>query len=107
MCPSNLEQERRGIEFNFALPIPVNNPSTGDPILISGRMDAICDFAGGVYIVDEDYLVPWSYLVPPVGSPWSSLSDMLGDVERAVLVSMGPYSRGLHPQNRSTTPPKP
>jgi hypothetical protein len=44
---------RRGIEFTFCEPLPINHPVTGQPILYTGRADAVASFAGGNFIVDE------------------------------------------------------
>ena len=44
---------RRGIEFSFACPLPINHPVSGEPLLYTGRSDMIASFAGGVYIYDE------------------------------------------------------
>jgi hypothetical protein len=44
---------RRGIEFSFAEPLPIINPSTGDPLIYSGRMDAILSALGGIFLCDE------------------------------------------------------
>lgn len=44
---------RRGIEFSFAQPLPINHPVTGDPLLYTGRADMIAEAYGGVYIYDE------------------------------------------------------
>jgi hypothetical protein len=51
--PLTFPDGRRGIEFSFAQPLPINHPVTGDPILYTGRSDMIAEFAGGVYIYDE------------------------------------------------------
>lgn len=69
--PITFGENRRGIEFSFALPLPILNPSTGDPILYSGRMDAICEFAGGIYIVDEK-------TTSSLGATWSRQWDLRG-----------------------------
>ena len=53
MDPITLASGRRGIEFSFAQPLPFNHPVTGDPVLYTGRADAIVNFAGGIYLVDE------------------------------------------------------
>lgn len=37
---------RRGVEFNFALPLPILNPETGDPILYCGRLDMLANMIG-------------------------------------------------------------
>jgi len=44
---------RPAIEFSFGLPLPFNNPDTGEPLLYAGRTDAIMDFVGGRYILDD------------------------------------------------------
>lgn len=51
--PVKFANGKSAIEFSFALPLPVNHPVTGDPILYTGRCDMIGDFAGGRYVVDE------------------------------------------------------
>lgn len=52
-APITLPSGRRGIEFSFAEPLPILHPETGDPLIYCGRMDAIVNFAGGVFIMDE------------------------------------------------------
>lgn len=44
-----------GIEFNFAVPLPVNHPETGDPILFAGRADMLGSLQGqnSLFITDE------------------------------------------------------
>lgn len=44
---------KRGIEFSFAHPLPVNHPVTGDPILYTGRADMIANAYNGVFVYDE------------------------------------------------------
>lgn len=51
--PIEMPGGKRGIEFSFALPLPIKNPDTGDPILYCGRMDAITAFASGHFVTDE------------------------------------------------------
>lgn len=51
--PIQLPDGRRGIEFSFAHPLDIQHPVTGDPILYTGRLDMIADFAGGVYNFDD------------------------------------------------------
>lgn len=54
------------VEFNFALPIPVPHPVTGDPILYCGRFDQLCDHRdGGLYIEDDK-------TTKQLGSSWAS-----------------------------------
>lgn len=51
--PIQLPGEARAIEFSFAHPLPILHPVTGNPLLYVGRMDAVIQYAGGVYICDE------------------------------------------------------
>jgi len=44
---------RTGIEFSFAVPLPINHPQTGLPLIFAGRADMIADFAGGLYLEDD------------------------------------------------------
>lgn len=69
--PVTFVDGRRGIEFSFALPLGVNHPVTGDPILYTGRADMIAEFAGGIYIVDEK-------TTSSLGASWSRQWEMRG-----------------------------
>lgn len=51
--PVTLPGGGRGIEFSFAEPIDRTHPETGDPLLYVGRMDMICEFAGGIFGEDD------------------------------------------------------
>jgi hypothetical protein len=51
--PIELPGGKRAIEFSFAHPLPILHPVTGNPLLYVGRMDAIIQYAGGIYICDE------------------------------------------------------
>lgn len=45
---------KRTIEFSFAIPIPgTAHPTTGEPILYTGRFDMIGTYAGSIFVVDE------------------------------------------------------
>lgn len=67
--PILLPSGRRGIEFSFAHPLPINHPESGDPILYCGRMDALLNFAGGVFICDEK-------TTTQLGASWSRQWDL-------------------------------
>jgi len=60
---------KRGIEFSFACPLPVNHPISGEPILYTGRSDMIAEAFGGVYIYDEK-------TTSSLGPTWSRQWDM-------------------------------
>ena len=51
--PVRFANGKWGIEFDFAEPLDVKHPVTGNPILYTGRSDAIVEFASGIYVVDE------------------------------------------------------
>lgn len=47
-------QGKYGIEFSFAIPLPIRHPDTNDPLLYAGRCDMLADFGGrGHFGVDE------------------------------------------------------
>jgi hypothetical protein len=67
--PLSFPDGRRGIEFSFACPLPINHPVTGDPILYTGRSDMIAEYANGIYIFDEK-------TTSQLGSSWSRQWEM-------------------------------
>lgn len=64
-----------GIEFSFAVPLPVDHPVTGEPLLYTGRSDMIADFAGGTYIYDEKTTTS---LGPSWARQWEMRSQFTG-----------------------------
>lgn len=42
-----------GIEFNFAIPIEIPHPQTGEPLLITGRCDMFASYGDSFYTVDD------------------------------------------------------
>jgi hypothetical protein len=60
-----------GIEFPFLEPLPVMHPVTGDPIMFSGRADAMMDFAGGMYLEDDK-------TTSSLGASWAKQWEMRG-----------------------------
>lgn len=67
--PVSLASGARGIEFAFAEPIDFIHPETGNPILYVGRMDMICDYAGGRYGYDDK-------TTSALGATWSKQWDL-------------------------------
>lgn len=51
--PHALPSGGRGIEFSFSEPIDLAHPQTSDPILFCGRFDALGDYAGGLFGLDD------------------------------------------------------
>jgi hypothetical protein len=41
------------VEFSFALPLPIEHPSTGEPILYTGKLDLLAQRIGQVWAVDD------------------------------------------------------
>lgn len=73
--PLTFPDGRRGIEFSFACPLPVNHPVTGDPILYTGRSDMIAEAFGGIYVYDEKTT---SQLGASWGKQWDMRSQFTG-----------------------------
>lgn len=44
---------RAAVEFTFAIPLPVNNPDSGDPLVYTGRFDMLGVFQDSIFVVDE------------------------------------------------------
>lgn len=56
--PSDAVQPMQGadgatIEYKFAIPLPLNHPVTGQPLVFGGRFDLIGEYENGVWGVDE------------------------------------------------------
>jgi hypothetical protein len=67
--PVTLPGGKRGIEFSFAHPLPIDHPVTGNPIIYCGRMDALLEYAGAPFIVDEK-------TTTSLGPTWSRQWDL-------------------------------
>jgi PD-(D/E)XK nuclease superfamily len=57
------------VEFSFATPLPFNHPVTGRPLIFAGKADAVVDYAGGLYILDEK-------TTTQLGTQWSKQWDL-------------------------------
>ena len=51
--PARLAGGKLGVEFSFSEPLYIRHPETGDPLLYVGRLDMLCDYAGGLYGLDD------------------------------------------------------
>lgn len=67
--PVDLGGGKKAVEFSFAEPLDFRHPESGDPILYTGRADAICSFAEGVYVTDEK-------TTSQLGASWSRQWDL-------------------------------
>jgi len=93
--PVSFPGGRTGIEFSFAVPLPINHPVTGEPLLYTGRSDMIADFAGGTYIYDEKTTTS---LGPSWARQWEMRSQFTGYVwaaRRAGIEAAGAVVRGV------------
>lgn len=86
------------VEFSFAEPIPgTAHPTTGEPIIYTGRFDMIGEYAGGLYIVDEkttkqlgaQWSKQWNLRSQFTGYCWASQRygyDVAGAIVRGIAI---------------------
>lgn len=67
--PVEVPGHGRAIEFSFAEPLTVMHPTTGEPLIYSGRADMIAAFAEGVYVWDDK-------TTSQLGATWSQQWDL-------------------------------
>lgn len=67
--PITFANGNRGIECSFAEPLSIMHPTSGHPILYSGRADMIAEFSNGVYGFDEK-------TTSQLGASWSRQWEM-------------------------------
>lgn len=63
------------IEFTFAIPLPIDNPDTGDPLIYAGRFDAIVSYQGALFGLDDKTT---SKLGPQWARQWDLRSQFTG-----------------------------
>lgn len=66
---------KAAVEFSFALPIPINHPTSGEPLLYSGRFDMLAKDGDVVYVEDDKTA---SQLGPTWGKQWELNSQFAG-----------------------------
>ncbi len=100
--PITLSSGRRGIEFSFAEPLGVMHPTSGQPILYTGRADMLAERAGGVYIYDEktttslgaSWAKSWEMRSQFTGYQWAALRQGInakGSIIRGVSILKTKY----------------
>lgn len=67
--------DKPAVEFSFAIPLPINHPETGEPLLYTGRFDMIGEHYGSLYAVDEKTA---SRLGPAWSKQWTLRSQFMG-----------------------------
>lgn len=48
-----MQDGKPSTEFSFALPLPIDNPDTGEPMIYTGRFDMLGMFQDTLFVVDE------------------------------------------------------
>lgn len=110
--PILLPSGRRAIEFNFAEPLDVIHPVTGEPLIYCGRADAVAHFAEGVYIVDEkttsslgaSWTNQWGLRSQFTAYCWAARRlgySVAGVLVRGVSILKTKYDHAQVPTNRS------
>lgn len=66
-------QGKPAIEFKFALPLPINHPVTGDPLLYCGRFDMLGVFQDCMWVVDDK-------TSSSLGAQWIKQWDLRGQI---------------------------
>ncbi|MDE0330992.1 MAG: PD-(D/E)XK nuclease family protein [Nitrospinae bacterium] len=51
--PVELPDSQSSIEFSFGIPLPIDHPDTGDPIIYAGRFDLLGHYEKFIAIIDE------------------------------------------------------
>lgn len=69
MAPPHMIHGEPAVEFNFAEPLPILHPDTGNPLILCGRFDQIVDYAGGVWGEDDK-------TASQLGASWPKQWDM-------------------------------
>jgi hypothetical protein len=59
------------VEFNFGIPLPLNNPDTGEPLLYAGRCDMVGRYNDSIFVVDEK-------TTTSLGPSWERQWDLAG-----------------------------
>lgn len=67
--PVTLPDGGKGIEVGFAEPLPINHPETGDPLIYTGRLDMMVNYAGAIYGLDDK-------TTSSLGASWSKQWEM-------------------------------
>lgn len=70
-----VHEGKPAIEFSFAVPLPINNPETNEPLIYAGRADMLGLFQDTLYVVDEKTT---SRLGPSWSKNWEHDSQFLG-----------------------------
>lgn len=73
--PHTLASGKPAVECSFALPLPINHPTTGQPILYTGRYDMLGELHSSLFVTDEKTT---SKLGPSWSHQWDLRSQFIG-----------------------------
>jgi hypothetical protein len=75
IVPLEVSPGKFAIEFTFAIPLPINHPETGNPLIYGGRFDMLAAFNHTKFAVDEKTA---SQLGPSWAKQWELDSQFTG-----------------------------
>lgn len=64
-----IKDGKAAVEFSFAIPLPINNPDSGEPLVFTGRFDMLGLFNNALFVVDEK-------TTTALGQQWSQQWDL-------------------------------
>lgn len=81
------------VEFSFAIPLPIRNPQTGDPILYGGRFDMVGEMNGTLFVVDDkttgamgkNWANEWRLRGQITGYVWAAKSTLKLPIAGAII----------------------
>ena len=71
--PHRFPDGRTGVEFTFGIPLPINHPDTGDPIIYGGRFDLLGYYDNLNAVIDEK-------TTTALGASWANQWKMRGQM---------------------------
>jgi hypothetical protein len=93
LVPWTTPDGEKGIEFSFALPLPITHPQTGDPILYAGRFDMLAHDRFKVIWVEDEKTA--GQLGPSWNKNWSLDSQFTGYVWAARQYNIPVYGAAI------------
>jgi hypothetical protein len=93
LVPWNAGQGEKGIEFTFAIPLPILHPQTGQPIFYVGRFDMLAEDRRGIIWAEDDKTA--SRLGETWGKQWTLDSQFTGYVWAARQFNVPVYGAAI------------
>jgi len=82
-------QGKPSVEFSFAIPLPIDHPETGEPLIYAGRSDMIAEYGGSLYVEDDKTA---TQLGPTWPGKWDMRSQFTGYVYAARTIAQLPVA---------------